>query len=170
MPSKRSGTLTALLPCCRTAMEEALAKQKQKSQRWANGIMNSGKQISSTQGWGRLPLVSIWGMRVGNQSLLASISVSSMDLKGIQTQHSLFRDFGADKSLTTRWSGGRVQVWVKVWTPAVQLAIFQGSALAQLGWVAQASTNTGSSLVSGSSCGSNRLAWRLSFATLAILT
>ena len=126
---------------------------------WANGIINSGKQISSTLDRWRLPLATIWGMRVGNQSLLASISVSWTDLKGIQTPHSLFRDFGSDKTLTTRWSGGRVQVWVQVWTPAGQLAIFQDSALAQHGWVGQASTNTVSSLVRGSSWGSNRLAW-----------
>ena len=30
----------------------------------------------------------------------------STNLKRIQTQHSLFRDFGADK--TSQWSGGRV--------------------------------------------------------------
>ena len=36
-------------------------------------------------------------------SQLASITVSSTDLKRIQTPHSLLRDFGAHKTFTTRW-------------------------------------------------------------------
>ena len=54
---------------------------------------------------------SVW-MRVGNHSVLASISATSTDLKRIKTQLSLFRDFGlkfrADKTFTTRWPGGKV--------------------------------------------------------------
>ena len=36
---------------------------------------------------------------------------------------SLCCDFGGYKTFTTRWSGGRVQVWVQVWAPACHLAI-----------------------------------------------
>ena len=43
--------------------------------------------------------------------------------KRIQTPHSWFWDFRADKTSTTRWSGGRVQIWVQVWAPACYLAI-----------------------------------------------
>ena len=44
---------------------------------------------------------TILGNEVGNHSLLASISVSSMDLQRFQTPHwhSLFRDFWVDKPL-----------------------------------------------------------------------
>ena len=99
----------------------------------------------------------------------------STDLKRIQTSHHLFRDFGANKNVTTCWSGGRVQVWIQVWALASQLAITPedysrrqskvlnfwllnewptslGSTLAQLGrvrWVPE-STNTGNFWVSGS--------------------
>ena len=45
--------------------------------------------------------------------ILSALS-SITDLKRIQTPHSLFWDFGAYKTFTTRWSGGRVQVWVQV--------------------------------------------------------
>ena len=62
-------------------------------------------------------------MRVDINSALSSISAFAMDLKRIQTPHTLFFDFGADKSFTTRWSGGRVQVWVQVRAPAGHLAI-----------------------------------------------
>ena len=37
--------------------------------------------------------------------------------------HNLLRDFGADKTSTTCWSGGRVQVWVQIRAPAGHLAI-----------------------------------------------
>ena len=47
----------------------------------------------------------------------------SNGLKRIQTPHSLCCDFGGYKTSTTRWSGGRVQVWVQVWAPACHLAI-----------------------------------------------
>ena len=60
---------------------------------------------------------------VGTHSALASISVSSTDLKSIQTPHSLFRDFGAGKTIKTRWTGGRNQVWVQVRASACHLAI-----------------------------------------------
>ena len=36
---------------------------------------------------------AVWGMRVGNNSVLASILASSTDIKRIQTPHILFRDF-----------------------------------------------------------------------------
>ena len=50
--------------------------------------------------------MSSCGMRVGNHSQpLASISISTKDFIDIQTLHSLFRDFRADK----RWSSGRCQ-------------------------------------------------------------
>ena len=62
-------------------------------------------------------------MRVGNHSELAFNSASLTDLKTIRTPHSLFRDFQADTTFTTRWSGGRVQVWAQVWVPAGHLAI-----------------------------------------------
>ena len=61
---------------------------------------------------------SVWCMTDGIDSPLASILAFSTDLKGIRTPHSLFRDFGAHKKFTTRWSGGRFQVWVQVRAPA----------------------------------------------------
>ena len=65
----------------------------------------------------------VWWMRVDINWLLSSISAFLTELKRIQTPHSLFWEFGADKTLTTLWSGDRVQVWVKVWAPAGHLAI-----------------------------------------------
>ena len=56
-------------------------------------------------------------------AVLAWILSSSTDLKRIQTPHSLFRDFRADKTFTTGLSGGRVQVWLLIWAPAVHLAM-----------------------------------------------
>ena len=55
-------------------------------------------------------------------SLLFSISVFSTDLQRIQTPHSLFWDFIADKTIITSWSGGRVQVWIQVRAPDSHLA------------------------------------------------
>ena len=40
-----------------------------------------------------------------------------------QYLHSLFSDFGADRNITTRWSGARLQDWVQVLAPAGHLAI-----------------------------------------------
>ena len=100
------------------------------------------------------------------------ISTNSCPLKGIQTPHSLFWDFRADKTFTTRWSGGRVQVWVQVWAPGCLLAIspkavpegdrrFRGQnqllsswgrSPALLAWVWQARSNTGCFLVCCSRC------------------
>ena len=55
---------------------------------------------------------------------LGSNLVSVTYLKRIQTPHSLLCcDFGGFNTFTTRWSGGRVQVWVQVWAPACHLAI-----------------------------------------------
>ena len=74
---------------------------------------------------------AVWGMRVGIDSLL-SLKQMVLDSgvfngpKRIQTPHSLFRDFGAFKTFTTRWSGGRVQVWAQVRAPASHLAITEG--------------------------------------------
>ena len=62
-------------------------------------------------------------VRVDINSPLSSIWAFSMDLKRIQTSPCLFWDFGADKTFTTCWSGGRVYVWVQVWAPAGHLAI-----------------------------------------------
>ena len=47
----------------------------------------------------------------------------STDSKRIETPHRLFWNFGVDKTSTTHWSGGRVQVWVQVQAPACHLAI-----------------------------------------------
>ena len=55
--------------------------------------------------------------------LQASILASSTNLKRIQAPHSLFRDFRAEKTSTTCWSGCRVQEWVQVWAPSSCLAI-----------------------------------------------
>ena len=90
------------------------------------------------------------------------------DLKRIQTPHSLLWGFGGDKTFTTCWSGGRVQVWVQVRAPAGPISKCHleitpegysrrqskvltanqwpsswGRAPAQLGWVGRASTKTG---------------------------
>ena len=56
--------------------------------------------------------IIVLGMRVGIDSSLASIIASSTDPTrlGIQTPHRLFRDFRADKTFATSWSGCRVQV------------------------------------------------------------
>ena len=55
--------------------------------------------------------MKLWGLISRNQSSNRSLC------------QSLFRDFWADKTFPTRWSGGRVQVWVQVWAPASHLAI-----------------------------------------------
>ena len=92
--------------------------------------------------------------------------------KRIQTPHSLFWDFWADKTSRTRWSGGRVQVWVQVRAPAGQWQSLPnaipedsrrfwlqnqwlsslGHALAQLGRVGRARSNTGRFWVGDSHC------------------
>ena len=64
----------------------------------------------------------LW-IRVDIVSAMSSISAFLTDLKRIQTPHTLFWDFWADKPFTTIWSGGRVQVWVQVWAPACHVEI-----------------------------------------------
>ena len=66
-----------------------------------------------------------WWMRVGIDSPLSSISAFSTDLKRIWTPHLLFWDFWADKTFTTRWSGGKVQFWVQVLAPQVMWQSFR---------------------------------------------
>ena len=51
-----------------------------------------------------------------------SISSFLTHLKRIQNPYSVFRDFGVDKTFTTRLSGCRVQVWVQVRAHACHLA------------------------------------------------
>ena len=50
-------------------------------------------------------------LRVDIVSAMSSISTVWKNLKRIQTPHSLFWDFRADKTFTIRRSGCRVQVW-----------------------------------------------------------
>ena len=66
-----------------------------------------------------LPSVSLVD-EVYIESLLSSVSVFSTDLKWIQTPHTLFLDFRADRTFLTRWSASRDQVWVQVRVPAWQ--------------------------------------------------
>ena len=61
----------------------------------------------------------VWWIRVDINLELSSISSFSTDLNRIQTPHSLFWDFRADKTFTIRRSGCRVQVWA----PACHLEI-----------------------------------------------
>ena len=111
----------------------------------------------------------VLGMSLGKVTSRGSNLASVTDLK---TPHSLCCDFRGYKTFKTRWSGGRVQVWVQVWAPAGHLAIspkavpegnrrFRGqnqrpSSLgrspALLARVGRASTNTGRSRVGGSRC------------------
>ena len=132
---------------------------------------------------------AVRGMSLRNTSL-GSNFVSVTDLKRIETPNSLCCDFGGDKSFTTRWSGGRVQVWVQVWAPAGNVAIsrrlFQkkieglegkidgrahGAALRLClrGLDARAQSQ-GVSESAAVAAGSYRLAWRKHATTLATLT
>ena len=111
-------------------------------------------------------------MSLRNLTLLGSNLASVTDFKRIETPHSLCCDFWGDKTFTTRWSGGRVQVWVQVWAPASHLAIslkavpegnwrFRGQNQLPSSWgcsvalfalVGLASTNTGHFQVCCSRC------------------
>ena len=72
----------------------------------------------------------VLGMSLRKVTSLGSNLASVTDFKRIETPHSLCCDFGGYKTFTTRWSGGRVQVWVQVRAPAGHLAIsFNGQAL-----------------------------------------
>ena len=53
---------------------------------------------------------SVLGMSLRKVTLLGSNLASVTVLKRIQTPHSLCCDFRGYKTVTTRWSGGRVQV------------------------------------------------------------
>ena len=66
---------------------------------------------------------TVRGMNLRKGTSLGSNLASVTDLKRIQTLYSLCCDFGGYKTFTTRWSGGRLQVWVQVWAPACHLAI-----------------------------------------------
>ena len=66
---------------------------------------------------------ALLGMSLKKVTSLGSNLASVTDLKRIETPHSLCCDFGGYKTFTTRWSGGRVQVWVQVRAPAGHLAI-----------------------------------------------
>ena len=120
--------------------------------------------------WSRNSPVLVMSLR--KVALLGSNLASVWDLKRIQTPHSLCCDFRGYKTFTTRWSGGRVQVWVQVWAPAGHLAISPkafpegnwrfrgqnqlpnswGSYAALLVWIGLARTNTGHFQVGGSPC------------------
>ena len=54
-------------------------------------------------------------MSLRKVTLLGSNLASVMDLKRIQTPHSLCCDFRASVISEAHWLGGRVQVWVQVW-------------------------------------------------------
>ena len=72
-------------------------------------------------------VASVLGTRVGKTSLLQVCLPRFRNLQEtlkISSLPSLCRDFGADNTFTTRWSGCRVQVWVQVWAPAGHLAIW----------------------------------------------
>ena len=56
-------------------------------------VIFTNQNLTSTQ-------KPVWWMRVDIDTQLSSISAFSMDLKRIQTPHSLFWDFGADKTST----------------------------------------------------------------------
>ena len=112
------------------------------------------------------------GMSLRKVTLLGSNLASVTDLKRLETRHSLCCDFEGYKTFTTRWSSGRVQVWVQVWAPAGHLAIspkavpegnqrFRGQNQRPSSWgcspallarVWLASTNTGRFRVGGSRC------------------
>ena len=66
-------------------------------------------------------------LKIHTDSLIAVLSFGVFGVfnrpKRIKTPHRLFWDLRADKTFTTRWSGGRVQVWVQVRAPACHLAI-----------------------------------------------
>ena len=140
-------------------------------------------------------LETVRGISLEKVTSLGSNLVSVTDLKRIETPHSLCCDFGGYKTFTTRWSGGRVQVWVQVWAPACHLAIspkavpegnqrFRGQTwkstakhLGQLScsaWkVGRASINTGRFPVGGSRCRQLQAHMRKTLknaTTLAILT
>ena len=69
--------------------------------------------------------LAVWWLRVDIGSLLSSILAFTTDLQmnSNSTQITLgICPFGAWKTLTTRWSGCRVQVWVPVRAPACHLA------------------------------------------------
>ena len=63
---------------------------------------------------------AVMGMNLRKVTLLGSNLESVTDLKRIETSHSLCRGY---KTFTTRWSCGRVQVWVQVWAAAGHHAI-----------------------------------------------
>ena len=103
---------------------------------------------------------------------LQSVGWGLISTHRIQTPHILFWDIGADKTFTTRYSGGSVQVWVQVRALASSkgsnLAISEGNrrfsgqnqwpsswgrAPALLGLVWRASTNTGRFRFCCSRCG-----------------
>ena len=68
----------------------------------------------------------VWWMRVDSNSALQvnfGVNWFQTDLKRIETPHSLFGDFRADKNFTTCWSGpsgSRVPVWVQLF-PCLKL-------------------------------------------------
>ena len=131
-----------------------------------------------------------WAWALKKVTLLGSNLASVTDLKGIETPHSLCCDLGGYKTFTTRWSGGRVQVWVQVWAPPCHLATspkavpegYQrflgqnqlpsswGRSPALLARVGRASTNTGVSKSASVTAGSDQLAWGKYATTLVILT
>ena len=71
---------------------ETLEKIVKKRENWKNMNVHIKNGDDSA-------LLSVWGMRLGINSQLFSISEFSTDLKRMQTPHSLLRDFGADKTL-----------------------------------------------------------------------
>ena len=85
--------------------------------------MQSSVQTVTVQCLSLMSQGPVLGMSLRKVISLGSNLVLVMGLKRIQTPHSLCCDFGGYKTFTTRWLGGRVQVWVQVWAPAGHLAI-----------------------------------------------
>ena len=79
---------------------------------WAVGKMNT---LSNDYSY------PVWGIKVG--IIIYFQKNASIDLKEFKLHTFCFRDFRADKTISTRWSGARVQVWVQVWASVCHLAI-----------------------------------------------
>ena len=122
----------------------------------------------------------VWWMRVGIKSLLSSISAFYKEFKLHTVYWTLFWVFGADKTSTTHWSGGRVQAWVQVRAPASHLAItpegysrrqlkvLTAKSIAKL--LGPRSRTAWESWTGKHKHSSNRLAWGKRATTFAIVT
>ena len=83
----------------------------------------SGVCILGDESWHNLPTCHLVNEGWKSLSTCLNFSIFNWPKKNSNCTQFIFRNFRADKTFTTPWSGSRVQVWAQVWALVGHLAI-----------------------------------------------